>query len=216
MSTPPYLRDARSKGIPSLGAGAIYPIPDDQIICSPFAIPPHWFRAYGMDVGWRNTAAVWLAEDPDTQVLYAHAEHKRGETIPIVHAEAIKARGAWIPGAIDPASRGRSQDDGDQLFIQYRELGLEITPADNSVEAGIYMVWQALELGRLKIFSTCQGLLTEKRLYRRDEKGKIVKENDHLLDALRYGLVRFRAIARQRPAIQTVGTYSAPDATAGY
>lgn len=215
-STPPYLRDARSKGIPSLGSGAIYPIPDDQILCDPFAIPDFWRRAYGFDVGWNNTAAVWLAEDPDTGVLYAYTEHKRGETLPIVHAEAIKARGAWIPGAIDPASRGRSQDDGDQLFIQYRELGLEITIADNSVEAGIYEVWQRLELGRLKIFSTCQALLTEKRLYRRDEKGKIVKKNDHLLDALRYGVLRFRAIAKQKPAFQTAATYSPADSTSGY
>ena len=40
--------------------------------------------------------------------------------------------------------------------------------------------------GGLKIFTTCRSLVSEIRIYRRDEKGKIVKENDHAVDALRY------------------------------
>ena len=40
--------------------------------------------------------------------------------------------------------------------------------------------------GRLKIFRTLQAWLAEYRLYRRDEHGDIVKENDHLMDATRY------------------------------
>jgi hypothetical protein len=35
-----------------------------------------------------------------------------------------------------------------------------------------------------------QNWLSEFRIYRRDEKGKIVKQNDHLMDATRYGLVQ--------------------------
>jgi len=40
--------------------------------------------------------------------------------------------------------------------------------------------------GRLKIFKTLQNTLAEYRIYRRDEKGRIVKDNDHLMDSLRY------------------------------
>jgi hypothetical protein len=54
----------------------------------------------------------------------------------MVHAEAIRARGAWIPGVID-AARGRGQKDGDQLLRIYRELGLDLEPASNGVEAGL-------------------------------------------------------------------------------
>jgi hypothetical protein len=91
-----------------------------------------------------------------------------------------------VPIAIDPASRGRGQKDGAQLYQDYFDLGLDLVKADNSVEAGIYRVWQMLSSGRLKIFKTCRALLEEYRLYHRDEKGQIVKENDHLCDAWRY------------------------------
>ena len=43
-----------------------------------------------------------------------------------------------------------------------------------------------MEQGRFKIFNTCRDLLTEFRLYRRDEKGRIVKKDDHGMDAMRY------------------------------
>lgn len=215
-STHPHLRDARSKGIPSLGSGALYPMADDQITVAPFAIPDWWPRGYGFDVGWNCTAAVWLAQDPSTGVIYAYAEHGRGEAPPVIHAEAIKLRGEWQMGAIDPASRGRGQDDGKRLFSQYHDLGLNLVLADNSVEAGILAVWGAFEAGRLKIFSSCTGLLTEKRLYRRDDKGKIVKKQDHRLDALRYGFLRFQTIAKVKPLIVNGTPWQPVDATVGY
>lgn len=39
--------------------------------------------------------------------------------------------------------------------------------------------------GKIKIFSNLQNF-AKFVLYRRDLKGRIVKENDHLMDALRY------------------------------
>jgi hypothetical protein len=42
---------------------------------------------------------------------------------------------------------------------------------------------------RLKVFSSLRNWLNEFRLYRRDEKGKVVKDNDHLMDATRYLVV---------------------------
>lgn len=188
-STPPYLRDARSKGIPSLGSGAIYPVAESEITCQPFKIPDWWPRAYGLDVGWNRTAAVWGALDRESDTIYLYAEHYRGQAEPSIHADAIRARGAWIPGVVDPASRGRSQNDGNQLLQNYNELGLLLALADNSRESGIYKVWQRLSSGRLKVFSTLQSWLSEYRIYRRDENGKIVKEHDHIMDATRYLIV---------------------------
>jgi hypothetical protein len=185
-SYPPYQRDARTKGIPSLGSGAIYPVPESEIIVQPFQIPKFWRRGYGMDVGWDRTAAVWGALDPSVDCLYLYTEHYRGHAEPSIHAAAIKARGEWMPGFIDPAAKGRSQVDGEQLLITYQQLGLHLTPADNAVEAGIYNIWERLSTGRLKVFSTMQNWLAEYRLYRRDEKGKIVKKMDHAQDAGRY------------------------------
>lgn len=196
-SLPPHQKDARSKGIPSLGSGAIYPVVESDIIVEPFEIPSFYEWVYGLDVGWNNTAAVAIAYNRDFDIAYVVNEYKRGQVEPVVHAQAIKAFGE-IPGVIDPASRGRNQKDGDDLLSIYRELGLKVTEADNGVSAGIMEVYQRLSSGRLKIFNTCKSTLEEYRLYRRDEKGNIVKENDHLMDALRYGIMSGLALAKPR------------------
>ena len=185
-SIPPYQRDARSKGVPQLGSGAIYPVPESDITILDFPIPTHWPRCYGFDVGWSRTAAIWAAKDPEDGNVYLYSEHYRGKAEPVIHTAAIQSRGSWIPGVIDPAARGRGQKDGEQLLQAYKDLGLDVQNANNAVEAGLYEVWMRLSAGKLKVFSSCQNWLSEFRLYRRDKDGKIVKENDHLMDATRY------------------------------
>jgi len=198
-SIPPFQRDARSKGIPQLGAGAIYPVPESDFLVDDFPIPDHWPRVYGMDVGWNRTAVAWGALDRDTDTLYMYSEHYRGQAEPSIHAQAIKARGDWIPGVIDPASRGRTQVDGQQLLEIYTNLGLNVEPAFNGVESGIYEVWQRLSTGRLKVFKSMSNFMFEFRLYRRDEKGAIVKTNDHLCDVVRYLVMSGLDIAKTKP-----------------
>lgn len=199
-SYPPHERDARCRGIPKLGAGAIYPLARDLFEVEPFAIPAHWPRVYGLDVGWRRTAAVWGAIDRDSDTIYLTHEYYGAESPPAVHAAAIKAPGAWIPGVIDPASRGRSQVDGTALLDQYLAAGLILTPADHAVEAGIYAVWDRLSTGRLKVFSTLQHFFAEHAVYRRDDSGKIVKEFDHLMDGARYLVMSGVRIATYPPS----------------
>jgi phage terminase large subunit-like protein len=185
---PPYQRDARAKGMPALGSGAIYPIEESFVFIEPFEIPRHWRHCYGLDVGWNNTACLWIATDPDTGQSYAYSEHLRGEAEAVIHAHAIKTRGdMW--GVIDPASRGRNQKDGTNLMTQYEQLGLKLEIADNSVEAGLWKVYQQMVSGNLKIFKSLTNTLREFRIYRRDEKGRIVKQDDHLMDALRYAIM---------------------------
>lgn len=216
-ATPPHLREARSKGIPSLGAGAIYPVALSDVEVKPFAIPEYWQRAYALDVGWNRTAALWGAWDPSDWSLYLYAEHYRGQEVPAIHAEAIKARGNWIRGVIDPASRGRQQADGEQLLATYKGLGLSLKPADNSVESGLYDTWQLLTTGRLKIFSVLQNLKTEYAMYRRDEHGKIVKKHDHLMDCMRYLVKSGRDVASVQKPKATFGPSAfGGDSTAGY
>lgn len=195
-------RGARTQGIPQLGSGAIYPVPESDIKCDPFEIPIFYKRCYSLDVGWNRTAALWGAYDADADILYIYSEHYRGQAEPAVHAEAIKSRGEWIPGVIDPASRGRNQHDGQQLLTVYRGLGLRLVEADNAVESGIYEVYSRLSTGRLKIFSTLQNFFAEYRIYRRDDRGRVVKESDHLMDALRYMVMSGIALASNVPREQ--------------
>lgn len=199
-SIPPHLRRARTEGVPYLGAGAIYSsfVTVESISIEPIPLPDHWARCFGQDVGWNRTAALWSAWDKDADIVYVYSEHYMAQEEPVIHANAIKGhdargksswgvlRAPWIPGVIDPASRGRSQIDGKRLVEAYKSLGLDLEFADNSVEAGILEVWNRLSTGRLKVFNTLVNFFSEYRLYRRDAKGKVVKEKDHLMDCLRY------------------------------
>ena len=201
---PPHQREARSKGVPSLGSGAIYPVPESEIAIPDFDIPKHWPRAFGMDVGWNCTAAVWGAFDRESDCWYLYAMHVRGQAEPSIHADAIKARGAWINGVIDPAAKGSSQKDGQQLMRLYEDHGLLLTAADNSVEAGIHDVWQRMSSGRIKVFSTMFAWFEEFRLYRRDDKGRVVKVNDHAMDCTRYLIRSGPSVATTKPLQNSV------------
>jgi phage terminase large subunit-like protein len=196
---PPYLRDAAARGLPLLGAGAIYPVPEEAWLVDPFAIPPHWLRAYALDVGWNRTAALWGAYDRETDCWTLYHEHYVGEQQPTLHAAAIRAPGDWIPGLIDPAARGRSQVDGEALLELYTDLGLTLEPYDNAVEAGIYGVWERLSTNRLKVFRSLSHYRKEQKLYRRDDKGHVVKKDDHLMDCARGLIASGRAIAKAVP-----------------
>ncbi len=184
--TLPHQLQVRTTGIPSIGSGQVYPVAVEDYLVDPFPIPNDWIRAYGLDVGWNRTAAIWGAQDPTTKIWYLYREYYKGHAEPVVHSTGIQAEGSWIAGAIDPASKGRSQLDGKQLLQEYRELGLTLVPADNAVESGIMRCYQLLSTGQLKVFSTCSNFKDEQRLYRRNDVGHIVKTKDHLMDAFRY------------------------------
>lgn len=89
-------------------------------------------------------------------------------------------------GVIDPASAGASVIDGRVALDLYRDLGLNLEPAVNAVEAGLLEVWTRMVTGRLRVQLHLANWIAEFRKYHRDSKGKIVKENDHLMDATRY------------------------------
>ena len=190
-------RDARTKGIPALGSGRIYPIAEDDIKCTPFPIPDYYPRAYGLDFGWNNTAALWIAQDPTTQVKYVYAEYKKGKVTDSQHAYAIKERGDWMSGAADPSGGGR-RDDGKMRIDYYRSLGLDLHPGYNSLITGIAQVYNELESGMLKVFSNLEIFFNEYRVYRYDAKDPnkpARNQDDHLMDTLRYLLSIFEMIA---------------------
>jgi len=211
VTVQPHQRDARTKGIPYLGAGRIYPKPEEEIMVEDFVIPTHWPRGYAMDVGWRNTAAIWLALDRETTIRYLYAEYYAGQAEPLIHAAGIKAKGVWIPGKIDPAARGRSQIDGKQLFKMYGMgeggQGLRLGIAPNAVEAGIYQVLEMFATGQLKVFKSCQHFFAEYRVYRRLEGGQVVKRDDHCLDCLRYAVLCGIDWLETQPIIHEVESY---------
>lgn len=209
-NTPVHLRDARSKGIPTIGSGNIYQTSLDDILVDPFPLRRDMSYMYAMDVGWNRTAVVFGALSALDDILYLWSEHYVAHAPPAVHVESIRARfrgWGWEPrGVIDPNSRGRSQSDGTQLLKIYRnEMKLKLIEADNSVEAGITAVDQRLQAGRLKVFRSLSNWQNEYMNYKRDLKGKVVKEHDHLMDATRYMVLGLRH-AQMPPMKQVTGT----------
>jgi hypothetical protein len=232
---PEFQREARAKGVPALGSGLVYPIAEEDFVIEGFAIPAHWGRAFALDVGWNRTAAVWGALDRNTNILYLYSEHYQGAQTPTLHAHAIRQRGAWIPGVIDPASAGSSQHDGQRIIDLYRKEGLDLAAADNDVEAGIYDVWQRLQMGTLKVFRTLINLRQEYRMYRREANGSgrihkpklpaalpdgksAAQFGDHLMDCLRYlvrsGISRMKTEPLRRPLNE--GAYRPPTGPTGW
>ena len=209
----PYQRAARTKGVPQLGAGAVYPIDEADLKVADFAIPEHWWRGFGMDVGGgaKPTAAIFCALNPDDRVVYVTSVYKRASNEPSLHAAAIKERmhrpTGWLwPGVGDAAALIMTDHDAEQLVYVYRRLGLELYLPDKAVETGIADLWDLMVTGRFKVFGSCQAWFDEFRMYRRDARGRVVKSNDHLLDATRYlarsGLARMKRKPAKTPEDQ--------------
>lgn len=189
----PHMREAKIKGIPAVGSGAIYPIPDEDIIIDPIQLPDYFEFAYGMDTSWQGKAVIWGAYDSESDIWYIYDEFQGSEMTTGAMASIInqKRYGGWIEGVIDPAATKQyNEDAGRNLFESYRRLGLRLHLANNSFEYGIFEVLNRMQSGKIKFFSNCQKLIQQKHFYRRDEKGRIVNPHAyHLLDALRYLVV---------------------------
>jgi hypothetical protein len=178
----------------------VYPIPETELVVQEFTIPDHWPRALGLEIRWNALAAIWGALDPQSDVLYFYSEYD-AEAEPALHAAAIRARGDWIPGLMDPSANGRNQADGYRLMQMYRNLGVSLVPLDNTLESGILNVAQRMHSGRLKVFPSLSKYLAERRLYSCDENNQIVKDHDRLQDAARClvsGISRMRT--KPKPA----------------
>lgn len=185
----PHEAEARRTGMPSLGAGAIYPVDTELLFIPPFQLPDYYTQGWALDPGWRVTAALLGAYDPETEKYYLTAEYYGMRDQPVVHAAGIKAMLPWetLEGQIDPSSDNVGNlKDGAKMKEEYEDLDLVLTNANNAVHAGLRHILILMQTGRLKIFETLVYLKKELRLYRRDEKGKIVKANDHLMDDMRY------------------------------
>ncbi len=197
--TDPNNIQARKSGIAAIGSGRVYPVDEEFIVIKPFEIPDYWSKAYGLDFGTKNFAVIWVAEDPQTRVKYIYAEYKQKEYVSdIVHIDSIKARGESLGGVADPSGGGH-RDDGCRRVDYYRSKGLNLISGENAVIAGIMTVLNHFESGSLKIFNTCTRVINELRVYRYDANNpnKVAdKQDDHLLDALRYVLSKFDEVAR--------------------
>lgn len=202
MSYPEHERATRAAGVPLMGSGGVYNVPDEEIKCQPFEIPAYFRRICGIDFGIDHPAgAAWLAYDPDADVIYVtDCYRKSGETA-AYHSVAIQRRGQWIPVAWPHDGMIRDKGGGQALKDQYEDYGTNMLPVsaryDDDKGGGqarepITMdILERMKTGRFKVFSHLDQWFEEKRMLHRKD-GKIVAERDDIESATRYAVMMLR------------------------
>jgi phage terminase large subunit-like protein len=199
-SYPAHELEARTKGIPVLGSGRIFPVSEGEIAIDHRDFPPHWPRIGGMDFGWDHPfAAVELVWDRDADVVYISRTHRLREATPVLHAATLRAWGKELPWAWPRDGRRETLEGaGVALAEQYREQGLNLCfehaqfiDGSVSVEAGLMDMLTRMQTGRFKVFKHLNDWWEEFRLYHRKD-GKVFKEGDDLMSATRYAVMMLR------------------------
>jgi hypothetical protein len=191
--------EARSKGMPAIGSGMVYPVLEELITCDAFEIPESYRRIIGMDFGWTDpTALVFGAINDDDKTLYIYFEYSVSQTPPQGHVSSLGTMNLadalfWAPIMADPSGQSSSQKDGEKLMDIYSQLGLRMNKAENELSTGILSVLKMMRAGRLKIMKgRCPKLVNALKKYAYDTNGKLIDGDDHLPDALRYLVMGLR------------------------
>lgn len=197
---PEHEREARTKGIPLLGSGKVFPMDPAEIRCDPFPIPKFWPRIMGIDFGWGEhpTAAVCIAIDPENKKLYMYDSYKSKETGIAYHAMYLRRKG-HIPIAWPHDGLQKDKSSGLQVAQLYRDQGLWLISEHaqypdkrkNGLEASVAEVYDLFKSGNLKVFTTLQDFWDEYGIFHRKD-GRIVAVRDDTIAAMRYALMMRR------------------------
>jgi phage terminase large subunit-like protein len=211
-SYPAYEREARTKGTPMLGSGAIFPVPDEDITTLPQKIPAHWSLINGIDFGIDHPGAgVFCAWDKDSDTFYVYDCYKQRDETPIYHAAAMKKHGDWVPNAWphdgNQRKQGLNADSNIKLKDMFRQNGLYMLrehahyndERGNSREASLIEMYEYMRTGRFKVFSTLTPWFEEKRMYHRRD-GNVVAVHDDIMSATRYAFMMRRYAMTKPPA----------------
>ena len=148
----------------------------------------------GIDPGMRNAAFVWVGFDSDNVAL-VFDEVLLNDKTPKDYAKAIRAKNAeWGVSkplyVVDPSFRNRSLVNAESVQSALEREGIFCAAGQNAVEPGCQEVRLRLSQRALLVSRKCRGLRDEAEEYRLEDRPdgefKVVKENDHRLDALRY------------------------------
>ena len=190
---PAFEREARSKGIPMLGSGRIFPIAAEEIEEEPLeSIPSYWPQIIGIDFGYEHPfAAVHAAWDRDADVVHITKTYRESHQTPPIHVAAIKGWGPWIRCAWPHDGTQTQKGEGTTLKYMYERAGLKMM-AEHArtrdgnfyVEPGVTDMLTRMQTGKLRVAKHLSDWFAEFHTYHR-KQGKIVKEKDDLLDATR-------------------------------
>ena len=188
---PEHEREMRSKGIPLLGSGRVYPYSEEDLYWDG-EVMPYWARINAIDFGWNYTALIWAAWDRETDTFYIYDAQKITATEPSKISLIMRKPHDWIPWSWPSDGHHPEPKCGQPKAELFRDNGVNMLSEHAkdelgtvSVEAGITRIKEYIIAGKLKVKRHLTQFFEEYRLYHRKD-GKIVKSNDHLLDAARY------------------------------
>lgn len=196
---PEHEREARSKGIPQLGSGKIFPVAEERIKVEDFSIPRHFYVINGIDFGWDHpTACVQIVWDKESDIFYVTKIGKYRMTTVAEIAGKVRSWGQ-IPWSWPHDGLQHDKQAGIQIKVAYENEGLNMLDdratfedGGNSVEAGVLEMLDLMRNGQFFVFDSCaEDFLDEFRLYHRKD-GKIVAENDDAISAVRYAYMMRR------------------------
>ena len=195
QGTPEYLLDAREHGIPVFGMGKVFRMKEEIVVTAAFEIPKHFALVYGLDpaaTSGGTYGVVLMAHDRDNDIIYIVKDYKKSNITPVEHHNNLMhIIPDWVTGIADPAGGGEDQHTRESTLDFFRRMGRDLVVASKTKgkkEAIIDEIEMRTRSGKFKIFDTCTNYLDEWRRYSRDDKGKIIKQNDHTLDASFYAL----------------------------
>lgn len=175
-------------------------------VVTPFEIPRHWVRWIAYDWGYNSfAAAVWLTKDPSTERTYLYREFYEHAMIASAQAERINMYSSDENIAMrlaDPSlwKHIGNADTGETVAAIFERNGLIFQPANNDRKAGKNAVHEALApqadgVPGLQVFSSCVNFIrTFPNLPVDINRPEDIdtRAEDHLYDALRYGLMNQR------------------------
>lgn len=194
-------REARAKGIPKLGAGAIFLTPEERVVEPPLSyIPVEWVKGWGIDFGIGHPfGAALCLWDRDNDIVHVHYAFRISDALSLVHAQHMKRIGASVPVFWPKDGANRDPHGGEPLADGYRKHGLLMhhehaawPDGSLSTEAGITEWDERERTGKIKFAAHLSELLEERRFYHRKEDGQIVKLRDDILSGVRIFLMMKR------------------------
>ena len=234
LSLPEYQRKQLLEGNWDVNEGAAFPEWNRQIhVVEPYNIPNSWTKFRACDYGYgSHTGVVWLAVTPSEQlVVYRelYASRVLATDLADMVLEAEQEDGTIRYGVLDSSLWHKRGDTGPSLAEQMIIKGCRWSPSDRSKGSRIagkneihrrLQVDEFTEEPRIVFFNTCTNIISQLPsipLDKNNSEDVDTKAEDHLYDALRYGVMtRPRSsLFDYNPDMQRTG-FQMADSTFGY
>lgn len=200
-----------------------------------FTIPDNWRKFRACDYGYSSYSAVlWFAVDPATEQLVVYREmyvsKYTAKDLAFAILDVERGDGQISYGVLDSSCWHKRGDTGPSLAEQMISVGCRWRPADRSKGSRVagkneihrrLQVDDITEEAGLTIFNSCTNLIAQLPIIPLDKSNSEdvdTKAEDHLYDALRYGIMtrpRAKSIFDYDPAAMP-RTWTPADRVFGY